>query len=389
MKGILNPYKIFLSHKNIDGKAAPSTVLLKEKLDKKFFFHVFFDKHEKEMEEFPSYIKNAIFNSDVYILKIPDNGNVDFLLDETNWVYKEIKYALLQKVINPKYKIIPVSFNSKFLWDSSGVNLDKDIEKIRDYNICYLDSDERNFESKIYDRIGFSLKNAVNTKLLLIICAILLLIAACVGYFGYDAYKKRKTIEDIVVIQSTITDEYSRFKQHDTEVIGKDTSLNSLYTSIDSLFIIANSLIDKAPKREISGDFLSLQDAGRFVVCFMEFYELSIRVTKSINELQLSTSLSMIVLGLSNSIDSLSLAQFNAAHRGLNKVSDEAERATKDFEKNLKEIAVDVKNKSKWDNKSSMYNASYFYYNVEMWNFIEIILVKSVASFEFLSTYNE
>ena len=155
MINLFNKCSVFISHKRKEGKVSLDASWFEEKLRDKGIYDTFMDVREDYIGNFPKVLSYKIKKSDVFLLVLPSDRNLDYLLDPDNWVHKEIKYALLKKEDNEQsIKIIPVSFKDNILFPpKEGLG---DIADIADYSIIYCDpNDQKKSRERLYNAIGY------------------------------------------------------------------------------------------------------------------------------------------------------------------------------------------------------------------------------------------
>ena len=103
--------RIFISHRRIDQKVSPTARMIANLLKKKIVNQVFLDVDSIYVRQFPDRLKEEIEKCHIFILVLPDNGDLGFLQEEGNWVRREIEYAL--KHNKP---ILPIITKQDFQW---------------------------------------------------------------------------------------------------------------------------------------------------------------------------------------------------------------------------------------------------------------------------------
>ena len=86
--------RIFISHRRVDQKVSPTARMIANLLKKKIVNQVFLDVDSTYVRQFPDRLKEEIEKCHIFILVLPDNGDLSFLQEEGNWVRREIEYAL-------------------------------------------------------------------------------------------------------------------------------------------------------------------------------------------------------------------------------------------------------------------------------------------------------
>lgn len=195
---LFNKCRIFISHKRKNGQATPDTILIKDIFKQKWYFKPFIDVHEDTLGNFPDELRNRIEGSNVFVLVIPSNGDVSFLYDTTNWVYKEVHHALLTNLLTPtkkdkksdKIQILPVTTLQNFKWPQDPL---PGIDKLKNYDVRYVDTSNPNFKERLQNAIKFKPSHAINMKGWTIMFILLLGLVSFI-YNKYMDYTEKKEI---------------------------------------------------------------------------------------------------------------------------------------------------------------------------------------------------
>ena len=134
--------RIFISHRRIDQKVSPTARMIANLLKKKIVNQVFLDVDSNYVRQFPDRLKEEIEKCHIFVLVLPDDGDLNFLQEEGNWVRREIEYAL--KCNKP---ILPIITKQDFQWPQ---NLPESIKALSHnkegiyggLNITYYDTNE-------------------------------------------------------------------------------------------------------------------------------------------------------------------------------------------------------------------------------------------------------
>ena len=155
MFSLFNKCSVFISHKRCEGKVSFDASWFEEKLRDRGIYNTFMDVREDYIGNFPKVLSDKIKKSDVFLLVLPSDRDLNYLLDPDNWVHKEIQYALRKKEYDEQsIKIIPVSFKDNVVFPSKKVL--GNIADIADYCIIYCDlNDQENSKKRLYNAIGY------------------------------------------------------------------------------------------------------------------------------------------------------------------------------------------------------------------------------------------
>lgn len=198
--------KIFISHKRENGQARPETLLIYSSFESKIKYHARIDVRESYLGSFPDRLRSMIQESDVFIVVLPKDKNLEFLRDSTNWVYQEIQYALTL-VKNGKLQILPVAFTPNFRW--ADYQLDENISELKNYSIMYFDTNDRDASSKLLDSIKYPISKLINFKLFGIY---ILLFAALISYPAYrhisNQIRESMIVKTLMLADSLSKDTY-------------------------------------------------------------------------------------------------------------------------------------------------------------------------------------
>ena len=103
--------RIFISHRRVDKKVSSTARMIANLLKKKMVNQIFLDVDSIYVRQFPDRLKDEIEKCHIFILVLPDDGNLSFLHEEGNWVRREIEYAL-----KCKKPILPIITKQDFQW---------------------------------------------------------------------------------------------------------------------------------------------------------------------------------------------------------------------------------------------------------------------------------
>lgn len=154
MFGLFNKCSVFISHKRNEGKVSFDATWFESALLEKGF-KVFMDVHEDYIGNFPKVLAEKVKSSNVFLLVLPSDRDLNYLCDEKNWVHKEILYALRKVEYDEKLiRILPVSFKNNITFppkEKLG-----EIAAISDFSILYCDiNDQERSKQKLYKAIGY------------------------------------------------------------------------------------------------------------------------------------------------------------------------------------------------------------------------------------------
>lgn len=103
--------RIFISHRRVDQKVTSTARMIANLLKKKIINQVFLDVDTNYVRQFPDRLKEEIEQCHIFIFVLPDDGDLNFLKEEGNWVRREIEYA-----IKCKKPILPIITKQDFSW---------------------------------------------------------------------------------------------------------------------------------------------------------------------------------------------------------------------------------------------------------------------------------
>lgn len=154
MFGLFNKCSVFISHKRNEGKVSFDATWFESALLEKGF-KVFMDVHEDYIGNFPKVLAEKVKSSNVFLLVLPSDRDLNYLCDEKNWVHKEILYALRKVEYDEKLiRILPVSFKNNITFppkEKLG-----EIAAISDFSILYCDiNDQERSKQKLYKAIRY------------------------------------------------------------------------------------------------------------------------------------------------------------------------------------------------------------------------------------------
>lgn len=155
--------RIFISHRRIDQKVSPTARMIANLLKKKTVNQVFLDVDSNYVRQFPDRLKEEIEKCHIFVLVLPDDGDLNFLQEEGNWVRREIEYAL--KCNRP---ILPIITKQDFHWPK---NLPESIKALSHnqegifggLNILFYDTNE---ESPSIKRLHDTIDKIMHISLL-------------------------------------------------------------------------------------------------------------------------------------------------------------------------------------------------------------------------------
>lgn len=180
MGAFLKNCNVFISHKRDNGQARVESTLIYNVLKSRGKYSVRMDVRENTLSKFPETIPRMIDKSDVFVLIIPKDNNVEFLQDTTSWVYQEVQYALSLLAQGKNLQILPICFNKNFKWPE-WIKKSK-ISAIGEYDVRYYDTNDKYCDNKLCDAICFPSARRINYKSILLS----LIALSVIGYLVFN-----------------------------------------------------------------------------------------------------------------------------------------------------------------------------------------------------------
>lgn len=206
--------KVFISHDGIDGNVSAEAVLLKQFLDKIDFLDNYMDVDTSISDELPPELSDAIRQSNSFLFLIPFDGDVSYLNNPANRVYKEISDAIFKYNIMPvksgrkTFQILPVTFSNSFEWPDA---LPQEISNISQFDICKLNLNDK--AGVIQNKLKRALHNKAHRSINRLGTAILAIIVVLAAYLGVRYIKKlqedRINEDRIADMKSSFQDKYA------------------------------------------------------------------------------------------------------------------------------------------------------------------------------------